>query len=140
MTRRRERVMDPPAQRRMGTPFLDEVAPSDPTPPKDAAPEVSRTIIMPAVRTSAPIADLLTDVRSLVKQGLDALKQQTTFTPNDAKTLEALARAAKVAQDMERAVNEDLGAKLNKLSDAQLQEVADELGIDVATLRGRKEE
>lgn len=127
MTRRKEVTVEPNPRR------TSTVTVGDPEPAQSAtnqAPPVD--FPRPRVRTAAPIADLLSDVRALVKQGLDAMKAQGgPKTPNDAKTLEALARSAKVAQDMERTVNEELDAKLNKASDSQLVEIAKGLGIPV---------
>jgi hypothetical protein len=91
----------------------------------------------PTVTTTPPIADLLGDIRALIKSGLDGLKPRIGhLTPNDARTLESLARTAKVAQDMDAALKAGLGTKLNTMSDADIRELALELGLDPEALKG----
>lgn len=77
--------------------------------------------LTPTVRVVPPVAALLDDVRNLVKGGLDHLKLRGgSLSPMDVRTLEGLARTAKLCQDMTRAMDEDLSGKLDKLDKAQL--------------------
>ncbi len=129
-------MSDQPAQRRIGTPFVEDLSNG----PKDTSP-VQRTILdtAPTVRVATPIADILHDIRALLKAGLDGLKPRagavdSALTPNEARTLESLARTAKVVADLDAQVKERLGDSMNKMSDDQVHALAAELGVDVGTL------
>lgn len=78
--------------------------------------------LTPTVRVVPPVAALLDDVRNLVKGGLDHLKLRGgSLSPMDVRTLEGLARTAKLCQDMDKAMRDDLGGKLDKLDRAALE-------------------
>lgn len=78
---------------------------------------------LPTVQVIPPISSAIGDIRSLLQDGLDGLKQRRhSLGPNDIRTLESLARTAKTALELESAVKASLreNGKLDKLDREEL--------------------
>lgn len=80
---------------------------------------------LPTVRVVPSINEALLDIRSLLKQGLDQLKQRGgQLTPMDVRTLEGLARVAETTQRMDKEAREQLLTELAKLTDEEVEQAA----------------
>ena len=81
--------------------------------------------LLPTTRVVPSINEALLDIRSLLKQGLDVLKQRGgQLSPMDVRTLEGLARVAETTQRMDAVAREQLLEELAKLSDEEVEQAA----------------
>lgn len=93
--------------------------------PNPSAAAVAFRGTLPAVRVVPSINEVLLDIRSLLKQGVDSLKNKGgQFSPTDVRTLEGLARIAETTQRMDAVAREQLLTELAKLTDEQVEAAA----------------